>query len=286
MAPKSRSRWQKVGEFLIWVAFIGVFGGIIASRFGLLSWTGIYRWTGFSTKTGWDWLQLLIIPIILAIGGFWLNQVQKRREERITQEQKEAEQEVATDNQRESLLHTYIDKMSELLVEKQLRDTEEDDERREIARIRTLTVLSRLDGSRKRIVLQFLHEAGLIDKDKHVIDLHGANLRKAKLSEAKLNGADLRGVDLSKANLRGVDLSKANLRGVDFDGADLGGARLSEANLFGADLRGAYLGNVDLSGATLDRATLREDDLHHATFNGATLRACFVNGRRASRVIN
>lgn len=276
MAPKSRSRWQKVGEFLIWVAFIGVFGGIIASQFGLFSWTGIYRWTGFSTKTGWDWLQLLIIPIILAIGGFWLNQVQKRREERITQEQKEAEQEVATDNQRESLLHTYIDKMSELLVEKQLRDTEEDDERREIARIRTLTVLSRLDGSRKRIVLQFLHEAGLIDKDKHVIDLHGANLRKAKLSEAKLNGADLRGVDLSKANLRGVD----------FDGADLGGARLSEANLFGADLRGAYLGNVDLSGATLDRATLREDDLHHATFNGATLRACFVNGRRASRVIN
>jgi hypothetical protein len=27
------------------------------------------------TKTLWDWLQLLIVPIMLAIGGFWLNQM-------------------------------------------------------------------------------------------------------------------------------------------------------------------------------------------------------------------
>ncbi len=28
-------------------------------------------------KTFWDWLQLLIIPAVLAGGGFWLNQIQK-----------------------------------------------------------------------------------------------------------------------------------------------------------------------------------------------------------------
>src|SRR5436305_9808740 len=34
------------------------------------------------SKTLWDWLQLLIVPIILAVGGFWLNQIQKDREEK------------------------------------------------------------------------------------------------------------------------------------------------------------------------------------------------------------
>ena len=37
-------------------------------------------------KTLWDWMQLLIIPLVLAIGGFWLNKVQKSREERTTED--------------------------------------------------------------------------------------------------------------------------------------------------------------------------------------------------------
>src|SRR5260370_24542111 len=145
----------------------------------------------------------------------------KSHYQRITQGQKEVEQEVATDNQRETLLQAYIDKMSELLVEKQLHKSAPEDELREIARVRTLTVLSRLDGPRKRSVLQFLHEASLIDKDKHIIDLHGADLRGATLSGVTLFAADLGGVDLSGATLFA---------------ADLGGADLGEANLFPADL--------------------------------------------------
>jgi uncharacterized protein YjbI with pentapeptide repeats len=171
-------------------------------------------------------MQLLFIPGVLLSAGFWLNQIQKRREEKITQGQKEVEQAVATDNQRENLLHTYLDKMSELLVEKQLHKSVPEDEIRQIARVRTLTVLPRLDGPRKRSVLQFLHEADLIDKDKQIIDLHGADLRATNFSEAALFGADL------------------------------GGANLFAADLGGVDLRGAYLGNVDLSGATLDGADL------------------------------
>src|SRR5438034_7673507 len=50
-----------------------------------------WSWTGFGpetsepkqhAKTLWDWLQLLFVPLMLAIGGFWLNQIQKSREER------------------------------------------------------------------------------------------------------------------------------------------------------------------------------------------------------------
>ena len=51
--------------------------------------------TGFAGKTLWDWLQLLFVPIILAIGGFWLNQLQKSREERTTEQRAENERKVA-----------------------------------------------------------------------------------------------------------------------------------------------------------------------------------------------
>jgi hypothetical protein len=42
-----------------------------------LRWT----WTGLGTKSAWDWLELLIIPIALGAGAFWFNQ-QARRGER------------------------------------------------------------------------------------------------------------------------------------------------------------------------------------------------------------
>ena len=46
-------------------------------------------------------------------------------------------------------LQAYLDQMSTLLLEKDLRNSEEDSEVRTLARARTLTVLERLDPSRK-----------------------------------------------------------------------------------------------------------------------------------------
>ena len=59
------------------------------------------------------------------------------------------------DNQRETALQEYIDKMSELLLQKNLRESAEEDEVRKIARVRTLTILPRLDARRKGSVLHF-----------------------------------------------------------------------------------------------------------------------------------
>ncbi len=45
-----------------------------------------------------------------------------------------------------------------------------------MARVRTLTVLQRLDASRKYSVPLFLHESCLIDKGKCIVELDIANL--------------------------------------------------------------------------------------------------------------
>ena len=94
-----------------------------------------------------------------------------------------------------------------------MRESTEDDEVFKIARVRTLTVLPRLDANRKRSVLQFLHESDLINGDKRTINLWEANLTGANLAGANLWLANLTQADLTQADLRQVDLSGANLTG-------------------------------------------------------------------------
>src|SRR5687768_7901708 len=49
--------------------------------------------TGFETKTLWDWMELLIIPIFLTIGAFILNYSERQIERERAKEQSRMEQE-------------------------------------------------------------------------------------------------------------------------------------------------------------------------------------------------
>src|SRR5437763_3445541 len=105
---------------------------------------GNLNWTGFFGKTLWDWLQLLAalaVPVVVGFGVAWF-----------TAKRAQSEREITLENQREAALQEYINKMSELLLEKNLRESREDDEVRKIARLQTLTVLSRLGNNRKVFV--------------------------------------------------------------------------------------------------------------------------------------
>ena len=209
------------------------------------------NWSGFTTKTLWDWLQLLIIPVLLAIGGLLYNNARDR-----------TDREVASDNQGEDALQAYLDSMSELLLEKHLRDSQPEDEVRKIARVRTLTVLRRLDAKRRVAVLHFLQEAGLIDKDKSIISLKEANLRDIYLFQYRLSQENF-----SETNLSGAILMEASIMFADFTGADLSGtvlfkAYISSTKLSETDLNEAYLREADLSQSDLSSANLTRADLN------------------------
>jgi hypothetical protein len=208
-------------------------------------------------KALWDWLQLLIIPAVLAVGGFVINLTISRGEQEATKQRAKTEREIAEDNQHEVALQEYIDKMSELLLHEDLRGSDREKEVRKIARVRTLTTLSRLDGVRKGSVLQFLHEAKLIERNESIIDLYGAFLHKADLHGANLRGAFLYEAILYRANLRGANLHEADLSGAflyeaDLSGADLSGANLERANLLNAVITQEQWGKAkSLKGATM-----------------------------------
>src|SRR5437899_2565976 len=79
-----------------------------------------------------------------------------------------------------------MDKLSELLLERGLRESKPGDEVRNVARVRTLTVLPRLNDDRKRSMLKFLQELRLIEKQTYIINLLGVNLSKSNLSGINL----------------------------------------------------------------------------------------------------
>src|SRR5215213_9589579 len=142
-------------------------------------------------------------------------------------------------------LQAYLDQMSRLLLEEDLRTSEESREVRTLARARTLTVLATLGPGYRGWVITFLSEAALVqrvDKSNPIIELRNVNLAGRGLERADRNGADLRGAILNETYLAQIDRSEANL---------------SEAKLSEANLSNSNLSNSNLSQAWLYKAELR-----------------------------
>ena len=250
------------------------------------------RW-GFRGMTVRDWLQLLIVPLVLVVIGFLFTMQQDARQRQIEDQRAESERRIEEQRAQDAALQAYLDQMSQLMLEGDLRTSQEDSEVRTLARARTQTILARLDGRRKGSVVQFLYEASLIDKESPVVSLSAVSLRGADLSGLDLKGADLIGADLTDSDLEGADLSEADLSEADLiradlswavlSGTDLGGAELSGADLYnavlsGADLIGAELNNADLRGAVLSYVDLSDAYLIDANLNDAEVWKADMSG--------
>ena len=213
-------------------------------------------------KTWWDWLQFIVsivgalgIPLAVLFGSAYFSDRQNSNNLQI-----------AKDQQQQTALDTYIDRMSDLMVLNN-KDTLQDStspnfEIRRVARARTLIVLTTLDPERKRSVVQFLFDTKLIKNnnpiktDNPIVRLDFAHLDDADLSRmylenvnffdlymtgANLNYAYLRNSELSKSYLQHSDLSYANLQGTDLQLDDLQDVNFNNTDLSNANLRGAYI---------------------------------------------
>jgi hypothetical protein len=188
--------WRPTREQRLWTVRTVI---VIVLLLGILTLVGL----PFGI-TLWEWLKLLIVPAVIAAGGLWFNRQQRGRE-----------MEIAEQRTKDEALQAYLDQMSQLLTDKErpLHKARPGDNLRTVARARTLTVLSRLDGGRKRSVLEFLYGSGLIEQEQAHLD--ESNLIKRRQSIVSLNKADLSEANLSKAILPEAKLSGANLSGAD-----------------------------------------------------------------------
>jgi len=248
---------------------------------------GWWGWTGFGKKTLWDWLQLLVVPAVLVLGGLLLTQA-------VTQAQNERQRAVEEQRAQDAALQAYLDEMGRMLIDEDLLGSEEGDNLRTLARAHTLTVLERLDGEHKGRVLQFLSESGLISKGDPVVALEKANLTEVSWVNASLKDTDLKGAVMDYAYLPDADLRRSDLRqpspvpesfttssGEDprdvIDDSlrtDLSGADLRGANLRGALLDGTILTDADLSRYGPQPADLSNAELQRATLGRANPARC------------
>lgn len=200
---------------------------------------------------------------------------QEKLEREKAEKQAKFEREKATDNLNEQVLQAYIDRISELLIDKNLKDLPYESTLYhtilKVARVRTLSILRRLnnDGQRKGSVVRFLIDAGFITELS--LDLSDADLSNANLSNVDLNNADLRLVNFSFANLSHANLSKADLNGNNLTHVNLSKTDLSNSNLSNADLSDAELINADLSNSELIDTSLRQGNLSNADLSDANL---------------
>jgi hypothetical protein len=265
------------------------------------------RW-GFRGMTVRNWLELLIVPLVLVGIGLLFEMQQANRQQAMEEQQQaleerraKAERELAEQRAQDEALQAYLDQMSQLILDRKLLEVEQGvpvhepgDPVHTLAQARTSTAILRLDAKHNESVTHFLINSGLSVRTKDSVrllrgstlshatlsgahlpnadlgdaDLIGADLSNALLLNANLIGADLSGADLSNALLDNADLV-AHLPHADLSGADLIGADLSEANLFSADLSDANLIGADLSRSVLDNANLSNAVLDNANLGGA-----------------
>ena len=221
------------------------------------------RW-GFRGMTVRDWLQLLIVPLALVVISLLFTMQQDARQQQTENQRAEAERRLAEQSAQDEALQAYLDQLSDLLLEKDLRNSEEGSEVRTLARARTATMIQRLDAEGNRNVIRFLNEAGLTKNRRSSIRL----LAGVDLQGAQLGGADLVSTDLSFTNLSDADLSDANLLDAKLRGTDLSDADLKYAYLIEADLSHANLNGADLTEANLSNARgITKEQLEKQTEN-------------------
>lgn len=282
------------------VVLVGVLVVAAIAAFVVMAFRRDWRWTGLPAdpgdgtrpprpaKTLWDLLQLLIVPLMLAAAAFALNSAQTNRDRKQAERSAARERASAADLAREETLRTYLQQMSGLMTTggRATADTQT------LAQTLTLVALRRLDGVRKGLVVQFLIEADLIEKEslidaakppggadapRPVRSCGGpgqASCRRIGVS-VSLAGADLQGAVIPSLGTAsqaafGVSASGRPVEpGPSFDFADLRNADFHRLTLplvtfFGADLRGANFSDARLVWTSFSSACLSG-----ARFDGA-----------------
>jgi uncharacterized protein YjbI with pentapeptide repeats len=270
--------------------------------------------SGGRDKIGlWEWVGVLIIPVVLAAGAALLTNAQTQREVAAAhlRAQDEALQQYLdqvsnllaerenprkpTNSHPVSKLMQALDQVSNLFGEREDGGKPADSQLfSKLVQARTLALLLKLDADRKREPLKLIAQLELINRDNPLLSLknagfEGADLHEVTLFKVCLREADLRTADLTGADLGQSDLRQADLRGTNLTRAVLTNAYLAEANLLPYDrlnpaqlnrphlLNGADASNVDKKNR-LDLRKLNDLHLTVATLAEANLQGADLSG--------
>src|SRR5947209_15335503 len=106
MKPAQPHWWQRLLLLINILAVCASIGALIVAGY----WQN-QPWIGFTGKTLWDWMQLLLVPVAIIVGTWVFTTLLGQTAQAITQHRTQADQEIAHGHQREALLRGYLDRM-------------------------------------------------------------------------------------------------------------------------------------------------------------------------------
>ncbi len=168
-----------------------------------------------------EWIKLVLNPILFSSGAFFFNSLLKSRER---------------SERNRDYYQKYIDLVTQISLKHDLEEIHASEKSKAVITAlsaRTLATLRELDKTHKVLLMRFLGDSGAIK----YIPLTGANLSELDLSGLRLRGAQLVEVNLERALLKDTDLPAAHLNN----------ARLSKAKFIYSHLDGANLSGADIS---------------------------------------
>jgi len=117
------------------------------------------RWKTFEDNVPFNWLNLIValaIPFVVTFLGLYATQQITQQQALLNEKQHQIDLQIAQDQQQEATLKSYLDDISDLLLNHNLHNAKPTDEVTQVARERTLTALRRLNAVRNKILVQFL----------------------------------------------------------------------------------------------------------------------------------
>lgn len=257
----------------------------------------LWRWL-FGSRSLWDWLTLLFIPMALAVIGMQVSSIfnAQRSDSDVEKTRFEAVERYLTKLASPEVIPPTNPSGSNSDETNQALKADDATQygctfsqpRGVTATSLTLALansLSYLKKStpdkqiQKKIILEYLYTRGLIGRGGNVISLRQADMTSGDFYQARLAGSclnsimfadsasspasssDFRFAQLNDANLSGSNFARANLRNANLRNAILTGwASLYKADLRGADLRGIKFDrNTNFDGAIYNTKTITAD---------------------------
>jgi uncharacterized protein YjbI with pentapeptide repeats len=267
---------------------------IVATTFSIICFLVYF----VAKKSLWEFLDLLIVPLALAIIGFGFTFIQDNRQQKIEDQRTESAIKIEEQRAQNAALQAYLDQMNDLILDRKLLKVnkgvpvhERGDPVHTLAQARTTTAITQFDGENNQAVTRFLSDSGLLKEPALLAntDLEGAQLPNAVLQNANLAGTNLTGANLTEAVLSSADFSAKEKEGedtilitADLTRADLTKAALQEAKLAECTLYKVTLTKAALQGAVLNNASLKDANLSYAALQKAHLNSASLKDANLS----
>ncbi len=120
--PHNRWRPNNIRQLLWVVGIVVALALVLMVICGYVfrwKWTGLVADASYPWRTLWDWLGLLVVPVVLAIGGYLFTRSENRRTRENAERQRTLDRELADERRQDDMLQSYLEGMSQLLTDKE-----------------------------------------------------------------------------------------------------------------------------------------------------------------------